>query len=179
MPAYTGTIVFLTVSAINLVPEPATLALMLVAGTALLARRSKKAVVGLGCILGIMLLLMFEDCNGTSIGTGAFYQFNRNRSSCEWGRLCFGDHSYDPRSTIEASYLALCYAFDQLKLKRIHCASSAQNTSVCKLNQLLGFTQEGIRKKHLLTPDGYHDVIEYGLFPDAFFKNASNIKRFI
>jgi RimJ/RimL family protein N-acetyltransferase len=116
------------------------------------------------------ILLVFTDRGGVPVGTGAFYAFDRPRRVAEWGRLCFAPGASVPFA-LEASYLAHRIAFDVLALLRVHCGCAAENSPAAKLNDTLGYKREGLRRRHLATPTGYLDVLEFGMFPDEFHRN--------
>jgi RimJ/RimL family protein N-acetyltransferase len=114
------------------------------------------------------LLLIYAAPDGTPLGTGALYGFDRRRGSAEWGRLCFGPEPRPPFAALEAGYLTQRIGLEVLHLGRLHCACALENAAAVRLNEALGYRREGLRRKHLLTPDGYRDVVEFGMFPEEF-----------
>jgi RimJ/RimL family protein N-acetyltransferase len=116
------------------------------------------------------VLMMFCTRNGQAIGTASFYGFDHKRTCAEWGRVCSVRETSKFLGVVECCYLAHRLAFEQLGLCRLHCACAADNMSSIRFNVRLGYVQEGYRRKHLLTADGYRDVVEWGMFPDEFLK---------
>jgi UDP-4-amino-4,6-dideoxy-N-acetyl-beta-L-altrosamine N-acetyltransferase len=119
-------------------------------------------------------LLVFVDRGQAPVGAGAFYAFDHPRRMAEWGRLCFAPGA-SVLFALEASYLAHRIAFDVLALVRLHCGCAVDNTPAVKLNETLGYKREGLRRRHLATPTGVLDVVEFGMFPDEF--NRREIER--
>ena len=114
------------------------------------------------------LLMIFEDAAGCPIGTGAFYDFDRQRTSCEWGRLCAAEKCAAPFAMLEGIYLAHRIAFEALGVRRLNGGSSTANATASRLGDLIGYVHEGTRRKSLLAPDGYRDVYMTGMFPEEF-----------
>ncbi|MEA1919712.1 MAG: GNAT family protein, partial [Campylobacterota bacterium] len=53
--------------------------------------------------------------------------------------------------------------FNELKLQRIYCGTSAHNIPMQKLALKLGMKQEGIKKDAMLKNSQFVDIIEYAL----------------
>ena len=62
--------------------------------------------------------LIFATPSGAPVATAAFYNFDRNRTSCEWGRLCRTDGPFAARTILEGAYLAHRFAFELLNVVR-------------------------------------------------------------
>ena len=121
------------------------------------------------------LILVFSTSLGKEIGAGSLYDFDRQRTSAEWGRLCVQPPA--GIAVVEASYLVHRLAFEVLRMKRLHCACAAQNSRAKRLDTFLGYAQEGLRRKHLLGPEGYRDVIEFGLFAEEFEQRRPDLEK--
>lgn len=122
------------------------------------------------------ILLMFVSLTGEPIGTCAFYEFDRNRTCCEWGRLCGNWH---PQAMLEGAYLSHRLAFEIFGLQRSYCACSAENTGAQRFDTTLGYVEEGRRRRHMLTPDGYRDVVEFGLLREDFSARQSALEKML
>ena len=125
------------------------------------------------------VLMTFLDSQDTAIGTGAIYDFDHPRKVAEWGRLCVNPEGEHSLATIEASYLALRYAFERLSLYRLHARCSAGNGAAKRLLEFIGFRQEGFRPQHLAAPGGYRDVVEYGLLHNDFEQQMKKIEKLL
>jgi len=114
---------------------------------------------------------------GVPIGAGSLYGFDRQGGSAEWGRLSTAAPKRLALPTIEGCYFILRFAFELLNLKRVHGSCAVENTSAHRLNEFFGFVTEGRRRRHLLTPRGYLDTFELGLFPDEFETARSKVEE--
>lgn len=123
------------------------------------------------------LLLMFETLDGEAVGTGSIYGFDRLRLSAEWGRLCAARIGGQPHPMMEACYLVHRICFEVLGMRRLHGALASENSRSYRLNNSLGYVQEGFRRKHWAHPEGYQDVIEIGLFSEEFGKQRPMIEK--
>jgi RimJ/RimL family protein N-acetyltransferase len=125
------------------------------------------------------VLLSFLDLQNNLIGTGAIYDFDHYRKVAGWGRLCMNPEGEQSLAAIEASYLALRYGFERLSLSRLHGSCSVGNRAAIRLLEFMGFRQEGLRPQHLAAPDGYRDVVEYGLLHDDFVQQMKKIEKLL
>jgi RimJ/RimL family protein N-acetyltransferase len=113
-------------------------------------------------------LFVFDLPDGTPIGAGSLYGFDRLRTSAEWGRLWSIARTRYAFAMLEGCYLVHRLAFELLGVKRLYCATAAGNDPSLRLGPWLGYTQEGLRRQHRCTPDGYQDVVDFGLLVAEF-----------
>lgn len=126
------------------------------------------------------VLLTFElKHDGQAFGAGSLYDFDRWRTCAEWGRLCGSRREEHAMPIMEASHLVHRLGFLVLGMKRTYCACSAGNTAANRLNVWQGYVKEGFRRGHLLAPDGYRDMIEYGMLAEDFDRRRVEIERLI
>lgn len=125
------------------------------------------------------VLLAILDRKGTPIGTGAIYDFDHHKKVAEWGRLVVDPEGEHSLAAIEASYLAVRYGFERQSLARLHAACSAGNNGAKKLLEFIGFRQEGFRPQHLAVPEGYRDMVEYGLLYNDFKLQMEKIEKLL
>jgi hypothetical protein len=78
---------------------------------------------------------------------------------------------------LEACYLLHRMCFDALGFFRLYGQVWADNDRAWRLYQFLGWVQEGVRRKHFLGPDGYHDVLVIGVFPGEFAAQRKAIEK--
>lgn len=67
-----------------------------------------------------------------------------------------------------ASEEILAIGFDELELERIYLCVTTDNIPANKLYQKLGFTDEGVWKKHLFINGAFHDLRWYGLLKEDY-----------
>ena len=63
----------------------------------------------------------------------------------------------------EAGRAMLVFAFNDLKLQRVHAQALKRNPASAKVMQKLGFSYEGTRRQHVLKWGKPEDVVLYGL----------------
>ena len=69
---------------------------------------------------------------------------------------------------LECCYLLHRLCFDALGFFRLFGQVWADNERAWRLYQFLGWVKEGVRRKHDLAPDGYHDVLVISVFRHEF-----------
>lgn len=68
----------------------------------------------------------------------------------------------------EASEIVIRFCFKQLNLRKIILGVRCQNISAIKLYERLGFKIEGRYIKHVVTENGYDDVLRMAKFNDTY-----------
>ena len=68
--------------------------------------------------------------------------------------------------------VALNYAFNQLKLRKICGQALAYNERSIRLHQFLGFQQEGVLRDHFFDGENYHQIICFGLLNHEWRANS-------
>jgi UDP-4-amino-4,6-dideoxy-N-acetyl-beta-L-altrosamine N-acetyltransferase len=123
------------------------------------------------------LLLFFESLDGTPVGCTSVFNFDHVGTSAEWGRLFSARRGGGSSRILEACYLLHRMCFDALGFFRLYGHVWIDNDRAWRLYQFLGWVQEGVRRKHALSPDGYHDVLVIGVFPDEFSAQRKAIEE--
>lgn len=95
------------------------------------------------------------------LGIVAFTEINTQSHHASWAFYAAPDAPRGTGSKME--FLALDYAFEQLKLHKLHCEVLAFNVPVLKLHQKFGFTVEGIFREQHKTATGFVDIHRLGL----------------
>jgi len=110
---------------------------------------------------------MFAICdksNDNHIGNIKLDRFDRLAGTCELG-LLIGDQDYWGKGIgKEACRLAIEYAFEQLKMRKIVLAVYANNPAALRLYENLGFVKEGCLRQQIFDGETYHDKYFMGLF---------------
>jgi RimJ/RimL family protein N-acetyltransferase len=123
------------------------------------------------------LLVVFTLHDGTPIGTGSLYGFDRPRTCAEWGRLCNAGKAEHGPAIMEGSYLVHRLGFELLGMKRTFCGCSSENAAALRLNRFLGYVDEGLRRQHLWAAEGYRDMVEFGMLASDFVQRRPEIER--
>jgi RimJ/RimL family protein N-acetyltransferase len=69
----------------------------------------------------------------------------------------------------EAATLLLSYMFGERRLNKCDVALSPTNTGSRRLNERLGFVEEGCRRNSRYTKSGFEDILLLGVTRDEFF----------
>lgn len=84
--------------------------------------------------------------------------------------LCIGDKKYWGRGLgTEAKILLLKYVFVDLGLNRIYSYNWAENKSMIKINEKLGFTLEGQLRKDTFANGEYKDRVIFSMLKEEYF----------
>lgn len=94
--------------------------------------------------------------------------------SCSWG--FYSGPFAPPGVSLIIELAGLGYAFETLKIRRLHCEVLSGNQQVINLHKKAGFTQEGCLRKARQTPRGVEDVIIFGMLREEW-PSASNRLR--
>ena len=73
-------------------------------------------------------------------------------------------------------FVALEYAFLQMKLNRLYCEVLDFNQPVVSMHKKFGFTEEGVKRKHHKMDDGFHDIVCLGILADEWSVNRDGMK---
>jgi UDP-4-amino-4,6-dideoxy-N-acetyl-beta-L-altrosamine N-acetyltransferase len=102
------------------------------------------------------------------IGIVAFYNIDKENQNSTWA---FYASPFAPKgSGSKMEYLALEYAFRELKLHKLYCEVLAYNSAVIKLHQKFAFKVEGIfRDQHKINND-FVDIYRLGIISKEWQK---------
>ena len=90
----------------------------------------------------------------------------RGSTSCTWG--FYSGPSAQAGVSLLVELAGLRYAFETLRVNRLHCEVLSGNRQVINLHKKSGFTQEGCLHRARLTPRGLEDVIVFGMLKDEW-----------
>ena len=102
------------------------------------------------------------------IGTVAIYDVDFLSKRAEFGRLIVDDKYRT--FAFEISFLALQFGFETLKLNKIYGAAQKENRKAVRFVLGLGFTEEGLLKRHWWNGEKFDDVIPLAMFNDGYLK---------
>jgi len=84
----------------------------------------------------------------------------------EYGIMIGDKNAWGKGFAYEASKVVIKYCFDNLNLRKINLGVLEPNRAAVKLYNSLGFSTEGIYKKHKVFEGGYCDEIRMSIFND-------------
>ena len=93
--------------------------------------------------------------------------------AAQFGRAELGHIWYDARAqrspvTTETAYLLLCYLFDDLNYRRVEWKCDNNNIRSKNAAQRLGFTYEGLFRKHLIVKSHNRDTAWFAMTDDEW-----------
>lgn len=101
-------------------------------------------------------------CNSGHEAVGAIdlFDFEPLHRRAGVGIVILADHRGNGHAR-EALQLLLDYCQNKLQLHQVYCSVGAGNLPSIYLFTQAGFTQVGVRKEWLQTPEGWEDVVEF------------------
>lgn len=123
------------------------------------------------------LLLMYDALDGAPVAMTSLQDFDRPKTSAEWGRLVAASIGRNGHAILEGCYLLHRMLFGALGMFRLIGAVPTTNERPYRLYRFLGYRKEGVRRKHWVHSDGtYFDVIEIGVFEEEFEAARSEVE---
>jgi RimJ/RimL family protein N-acetyltransferase len=92
--------------------------------------------------------------DGVPLGHTSYMNFREHDRSVEIGNTWLGSAAWDTGANVEAKYLLLRNAFDQLGLHRVEFKTDAKNERARRALAALPAEFEGIHRKHMVVRDG-------------------------
>ncbi len=101
------------------------------------------------------------EFKGTPTGIVAFNRINTVNRNSSWA---FYASPNAPKGTgSQMEFLALEYAFNELRLNKLYCEVLVSNMPVIKLHQKFGFKVEGILREQHRLDDRFVDIYRLGM----------------
>lgn len=115
--------------------------------------------------------MVFENLEGTPLGTIGFYNVDFSAQICETGRyISYGS----PAENIEAVILQLDYLFKKRKFKKIYGHIQLANKHVMAFNERFGY--EFVREMEM---DWGGPSALYSLCPESYYARRPKIKKLL
>lgn len=119
-------------------------------------------------------LYFMYDYQDAALGVVAFSGIDSVNENSSWA---FYASPNAPRGTgIKMEYLALNYAFDEIKLHKLTCEVLAFNTPVLKLHQKFGFITEGVFREQHRVNDTFVDIHRLGILAREWEAHRATMK---
>ena len=91
---------------------------------------------------------------GVPLGSTSYLNFREQDRSVEIGNTWLGSAAWDTGANVEAKYLLMRHAFDELGLFRVEFKTDAKNERARRALAALPAEFEGIHRKHMVVRDG-------------------------
>jgi RimJ/RimL family protein N-acetyltransferase len=107
--------------------------------------------------------------DGVPLGSTSYLNFRPNDRSVEIGNTWIGSRAWDTGANVEAKYLLMRHAFDELGLYRVEFKTDAKNERARRALAMLPAEFEGIHRKHMVVRDGERrDSAWYSVIDDEW-----------
>ena len=117
----------------------------------------------------LALSVFLKEGKETKIcGTVGLYDIDTRHMRATW-RIRLSPEVQGKGIGFEATAMTMKYGFDTLNLNRIVSNSMADNAAIIKMTQKLGFTDEGVLRKHYFFNGKYNDAIQFGILREEFY----------
>lgn len=112
-------------------------------------------------------------CDGYDVGTISLYGIDRGNKRAYWGFYVVDGPEVRGKHVGHAAILQMLdYAFYELGLEKVCCECLDFNRAVIRLNETVGFQQEGRLRRHIWRDDGPHDVIPMAIFREYWLSRG-------
>ena len=91
---------------------------------------------------------------GVPLGSTSYLNFRPNDRSVEIGNTWLGSAAWDTGANVEAKYLLLRHAFDELGLYRVEFKTDEKNERARRALAALPAQFEGVHRRHMVVRDG-------------------------
>jgi UDP-4-amino-4,6-dideoxy-N-acetyl-beta-L-altrosamine N-acetyltransferase len=109
------------------------------------------------------------------IGLVSFTNINETHDRCSWA-FYLGETEAPRGAGSAMEFLALTYAFEVLKIRKLCCEVFVFNAGVIKLHEKFGFTHEGRFIKHYLKNGQFEDIVCLAKFGTHWLEEKQNLK---
>lgn len=119
------------------------------------------------------------NSNDQPFGVYSIRRIDHRNQRAENGVFLEPDSPATGVESLEAAFLLLQYEFQYLNLRKILADVLSTNRRAIRFNEALGFQLEGVRREHVFYDGLFHDLREYSLFRDDFYKSPTPAIRAI
>lgn len=113
------------------------------------------------------------------IGAINLMHIDNINSNCDWGYYIGEEEFRMGGHAIEAEYLILKYAFQELNLHKVYCQTFSHNKKVISIHSKFGFHTDGILRQHFKSEAGFEDVVIMSILKGEFEKISSSIEALL
>ena len=119
--------------------------------------------------------LIFE-LQGRPVGFVSFTNIDQKNSKCYWA-FYIGEEDIPQGTGAFMEFFAIEYAFEVLRIRKLYCEVFVFNSSVIKLHNKFGFTEEGRFVSHILKNGTHEDAVSLALFENDWLGISSKLQR--
>jgi RimJ/RimL family protein N-acetyltransferase len=117
--------------------------------------------------------------NGTAVGMVSVLNIDPTMRHLELGHIWYGPAAQRSRANTEAAYLLLRESFDELGYRRVEWKCDALNARSRAAALRLGFTFEGIFRRHMIVKGRNRDTAWFAMLDVEWPSRKANLERWI
>jgi len=117
---------------------------------------------------------IFAICNNTDarhIGNVALGNIDYIHRHCMFSIFIYDSNNRGKGYGIEATELALIFAFNKLNLNKVYLRVSEKSVRAIKMYENIGFVKEGVMRQHYYSNGKYEDKIFFSILKSEFCKS--------
>ncbi len=123
--------------------------------------------------------IILENKNNRAIGAVNLMNVDYRNLNADWGYY-IGEKEFKMGGyAVEAEFLILKFAFEELKLNKVYCQTLSENTKVISNHTKFGFKIEGILREHYKRGDTFFNVTFQSILKKEFEEVRINIEKLI
>ncbi|MCS7054674.1 MAG: GNAT family N-acetyltransferase [Thermoflexales bacterium] len=123
---------------------------------------------------------VFNHVTGAAAGMTRYMMIDRPNRSLEIGGTWYGKDYRRTAMNTECKYLLLKHAFEALGCIRVQLKTDLRNTRSQRAIERLGAVREGVLRKHMIMPDGYHrSSVIYSIIDDDWPSVKAHLERLL
>ena len=112
--------------------------------------------------------LMIEKSSGLNLGRAGYHTWHTNHYRAEIGYAIHQEENKNKGYMKEPLKAILAYGFETMELERVEALIGPTNTPSIRLAEGLGFTREGLLRKHYLKNGEFQDSAFYAMLKPEY-----------
>lgn len=126
-----------------------------------------------------LFYVVVDRSSGEAVGQLTLMRIDRNHRSIEIGNILFGRSLQGTPGSTEAQYLVMRYVFETLGYRRYEWKCNALNEPSRRAAGRLGFSFEGIFRKHFIVRGRSRDTAWYAIVDDEWPWARAGFERWL
>lgn len=123
---------------------------------------------------------VFDHATGAAAGMTRYMTIDRPNRSLEIGGTWYGKSYRRTAMNTECKYLLMKHAFEVLGCIRVQLKTDLRNERSQRAIERLGAVREGVLRKNMIMPDGYHrSSVMYSVIDDEWPAVKARLERLL
>jgi len=117
--------------------------------------------------------------SGAPVGVVTFMNIDQAMRHIELGNIWYAPRAQRTRTNTESVYLMLRMAFDELGYRRVEWKCDALNARSCSAAERLGFSFEGVFRRHMIIKGRNRDTAWYSMLDSEWPAVKANLELWL